>query len=161
MSLHRRICAVAFCFAAIATAAPATHYPTASAGPSAKDCSFTGNNPALPVARSETQRFLQYRPAMLQLGVGVDNAFDYYYRQLIPGAIEWSVGSTCQQLAQTYGGHPLAIEYRDAEPKQGLVLGHAILMAVVTCKGSSAEAPGTSHVPQATEAIQHMCPQYL
>jgi hypothetical protein len=91
--------------AVITVSAAAMVAPVAHAEPYDVSCGFRGPNPPLPDARAQVQHVQLEQPwsASLYPNVKVDNAFDYYYVQLIPGAVAWSVGDFCQALRAGLG----------------------------------------------------------
>jgi hypothetical protein len=114
------------------------------------------------------QRFQSLLPDEARsYGVALDNSFDYYYDQLIPGSVEWMAASVCQSHATALSGagprEEQARQTDDFELQQGLLVGNAIVSAVAMCMLAHADtAADRENLDQSAVAvIQHTCPQFV
>lgn len=129
-------------------------------------CQFRGPNPPLTEARREAQRFSDAFPQDWgPPDFKIDNIFDYYYSQLIPGAIEWLVIKGCTDGERSVSENPdsVAAENERVVADQNLAVGRAAALAVTGCMNTDTDA-GNYHEPDssaADEMIMHLCPQLL
>lgn len=119
-------------------------------------CNFRGPNPSLSTARAEAQRFIDHFPGVANswYQYKVDNAFDYFYNQLIPGAVEYSVQLICLEKLDVRNETGRTFSQQQEDLK--VVVGHAILRTVWACSLSP-----RGFDPRIVDHIKHACPQLL